>query len=214
MAYTFWSNVGVDVQTALATAVTINSISLANPAVVGYTGTDPANGDYVFLSVRGMFQLDKVVARVANVNAAGNTFELEGFDSTTYSAFTSGTFQVITFGASMTNVVDVNASGGEPEFADITTIHQNIRTRVPVVTSPLNFNFTGLFDPTDAAMQELARATRAITERAIRFRFANGTRMVFSAYVSAPGVPTGSAQQAVQTPISLEAQGLPTVYAT
>lgn len=210
--YTFWSNVGIDVETAKATALTISGITKASPPVVSYTGTDPANGDYVVFDVEGMFQLDGVVGRVANVNAAGNTFEIEDLDSTDFETFTSGTCQVVTFGASMTNVQDVNPSGGEPEFADITTIHQNIRTRVPVVTSPLSFAMTGLFDPSDPAMQELAVATRSITQRCIKFRFANGSKMVFQAYVSAPGVPTGSAQQAVQTPIALEAQGLPTVY--
>lgn len=212
MAYTFWSNVGVDVQTAVAAAKTITDITKANPAVATSVAHGYANGDYLVLSIQGMFQLDKIVARVAAVTA--DTYQLEGIDSTNFQTFVSGTSTKITFGASMTNVVDVNASGGEPEFADITTIHQNIRTRVPVVTSPLNFSFTGLFDPTDAAMQELGRATRSITQRAILFRFANGTKMVFSAFVSASGVPTGSAQQAVQTPISLESQGLPTVYAT
>ena len=69
-------------------------------------------------------------------------------------------------------------------------------------------------DPADAAMQELAEATRSITQRCFKFRFANGTKMVFQGYPSASGVPTGSAQQAVTTPISIEAQGLPTVYAT
>lgn len=210
----FWSNVGIDVQTALATALAISGITKASPAVVSYTGTDPANGDYVVLAVTGMYQLDKVVARVANVNGAGNTFELEGVDSTLFETFISGTAQVITFGVSMTNVQEVNPSGGEPEFADTTTIHQNIRTRVPVVTTPLSFGMTGRFDAGDAAMIELAKATRAISQRCIRFRFSNGAKMVFQAYVSAPGVPTGSAQQVVQTPMTFEAQGLPTVYAT
>ena len=36
----FWTNVGIDVQTALAAAVTVSNITKANPAVVSYTGTD------------------------------------------------------------------------------------------------------------------------------------------------------------------------------
>lgn len=214
MAYTFWSNVAVAGESALASALTISGITAANPPVVTYTGTDPSNGDYVLLAVNGMYQLNGVVARVANVNGAGNTFELEGFNSTGYATFTSGTAQVITFGNTATNFVDVNPSGGEPEFADITTIHQSIRTRVPVVTSPLTFSITGLFDSSDALMADLAVATRAIDTRCFRFTFSNGQKMVFNAYVSAPGVPTGSAQGAVQTPITLECQGLPTTYAT
>ena len=214
MAREFWSNVGVDIQTALATAVTITGITKASPGVVTYTGTDPSNGDYVVLDVAGMVELDGRVVRVANVNGAGNTFELEGVDTTNFETFTSGTAQVVTFGASMTNAQEVDASGGEPEFADVTTIHDNIRKRVPVLVSPMSINFGALFDPSDAAMIVMATATAEITPRCVKLRFSGGSKMVFQAYVSAAGVPTGSAQGPVTTNVSMEAQGLPTVYAT
>jgi hypothetical protein len=40
-------------------------ITKANPGVVGYTGTDPSNGD-MLLIVKGMADADYLVARVAN----------------------------------------------------------------------------------------------------------------------------------------------------
>lgn len=150
----FWSNVSVSVQSAIATAITITGITKANPAVVSYSGvTDPANGDIITLSIQGMNQLNDVVARVANVNAAGNTLELEGIDSTLFNTFTSGSFQVVTLGTTISHLVDINASGGEPEFADTTTIHQQVRTRTPTVTSPLSYSMTGLWDPQDAGFR-------------------------------------------------------------
>lgn len=214
MAREFWSNVGVDIETALATALSIVSISKANPGVVTYTGTDPTTGNYVVLDVAGMVELDGRVVRAANVNAGGNTFELEGIDTTNFETFVSGSAQVVTFGASMTNAQDVDASGGEPEFADVTTIHDNIRKRVPVLVSPMSLKFGALFDPADAAMIEMATATAEITPRCVKLRFSGGSKMVFQAYVSAAGVPTGSAQGPVTTNVSFEAQGLPTVYST
>ena len=60
--------------------------------------TDPVNGDFVVLTVVGMHQVNGRVFRVANVNGAGNTFELEGENTTAYDTFTSGTAEVITFG--------------------------------------------------------------------------------------------------------------------
>jgi hypothetical protein len=80
----FWTNVGVDVQTALSAAQTVDSISKAAPGVLAYQGTDPANGDYVLLKVNGMHQLNEKVFRVANVNTAANTFQLEGEDTTLF----------------------------------------------------------------------------------------------------------------------------------
>ena len=70
------------------------------------------------------------------------------------------------------------------------------------------------YDPTDAALAQLALATDTKTTRAILLRFSNGTKMVGSAYCSAAGVPTGNAQDIVKTNVSLEFQGLPKVYTT
>lgn len=210
----FWSNVGIDVQTALAAAITINGITKASTGVASYTGADPANGDYVLLEVNGMHQVNDRIFRVANVDTGANTFELEGEDTTNYDTFVSGTFQVITFGASMRSAQQVSVSGGEPEFADITTIHDNVRKRAPVVVSPLSFSMTNLFDLSDPAVIEMRKAYLAKSKRAIRLRFGTGARMLLTGYCAAAGVPTGQAQGVVQTTVSIEAQNVPTVYAT
>lgn len=210
MAYTFWSNVQIDVQTALGAAKTITAITKANPGVVSSTSHGLANGAYVLLSIVGMYELDGVVARVAN--QATNSFELEGFDTTTFNTFVSGSAYEITFGASMSTAQGVNATGGEPEFVDITTVHDNVRKRAPTVVSPMTISIESFYDPSNTALAQLALATRTKSTRAIRLAFANSTKMVGSAYVAAAGVPTGNAQDVVKTPISLEFQGLPKVY--
>lgn len=208
----FWSDVQVKVGATHATALVITAITQANPAVVTYTGTDPANGDYVILDVAGMVELTKRVFRVANVNAGGNTLELEGEDSTTYGAFTSGTATPVASFQQMTNAQDINASGGDPEFADVTTIHNKIRRRVPTVFSPSSYQFGCLFDASDAAMLRLIALTKSRTPEAIVFEFSNGAQFAFYAYVAASGAPTGAAQEVVKTNVSMESQGLPNVY--
>ena len=210
----FWSNVGIDVQTAIAAAKTITAITKANPGVVTAAAHGYANGDYVYLGVNGMFEVDQRVFRVANITT--NTFELEGEDTTTYNTFVAGGSgaQLLTFGASFNTVQDVSFSGGEPEFADTTTVHDNVRRRVPTVVSSMSASLNAIYDRTDPAEIELAKATKQKTQRAIRLRFSNGNKLVGSAFASAAGVPTGSAQEVVKTPITLEFQGLPTPYST
>jgi len=115
-----WSNVQVAVQSALATAIVITAITKANPAVVSYTGTDPTNGDFIAVTALGMRQVDARVFRIANVNGAGNTLELEAIDSTSFDTFTSGSAQVVTFGTSLGTVSGLSASGGDFDFIDIT----------------------------------------------------------------------------------------------
>lgn len=211
----FWTNVGVDVQTALSAAVSITGISKAAIGVVTYAGAvNPTLGDYITITANGMFQVSDRIFRIANVNTTAKTFELEGEDTTLYDNFVNGTYQIITFGASFQTVQTIQVSGGEPEYADVTTIHDNVRKRVPTVVSPMSLSMTNLFDLTDPAFIELNKAYKAKTKRAIRLRFGTGAKMTLTGYASAAGVPTGQAQGVVQTTVNLEAQNLPTVYAT
>ena len=178
-----WSNVAVAIQSALATAVPINSITKASPGVVGYTGADPTNGDYLAVTANGMFQVDSRVFRAANVNGAGNTFELEGENTTPYDTFTSGSFQVVTFGTSVTTLTGLQASGGDFDFIDVTTIHDNVRRQIPGISSPATFTFESLWDVSDAGLIALKQASDAQSKRAIRFTFSNGQKVVFLGYV-------------------------------
>lgn len=206
----FWSNVRVEVQNTTGSSQTITAITKADPAVVTCTAHGLANNDVVVLDVDGMAQVNDRAFRVKSVTA--NTFELEGEDSTGYDTFTAGTFKKVATWSSMTTATGVNVSGGEPEFADITTIHDVIRKQVPTVVSPLTISLESLFDPADQALTKLKNATQTKTPRVCRFTFSSGSVMIFNSYVSAPGVPTGSAQQAVNTPVTLSVQGLPKVY--
>lgn len=206
----FWSNVQVACQTQLGSAVTITAITRDDPAVVTATGHGLADGDYVVLEVSGMVQVHDRVFRVAGSDT--DTFQLEEEDSTDYGTFSSGSLRKITFGVSATTLQEVNASGGDPNFADLTTIHEQIQRRVPTTKSPLTIGFTSLFDGADPFLAELRRADNTTTKRAIQLVFSDGTVLVGNAYPSAPGAPTGSAGQAVQTPVSLEMQGMPKVY--
>lgn len=77
--------------------LTITGITQANPGVVTYTGTDPSNGDIVYISgVVGMTQVNGRTYKVANVNGGANTFELTehtagtNINTTSFTAWSSG----------------------------------------------------------------------------------------------------------------------------
>lgn len=211
----FWTNVGIDVQTALAVAVSITAVSKASPGVVTYSGAvHPANGDYIAITANGMHQINDRILRIANVNTTAKTFELEGEDTTSYDTFINGSYQIVTFGASFNSVQTISPSGGDYEKADITTIHDSVRKNVPTIAAPLTLAMTNYFDLTDPGFVECNKAYKAKAKRAIRIRFGSGAKMVLTGYVGAAGVPTGQAQGVVQTPVTIEAQNLPTVYAS
>lgn len=212
---TKWTQVAVAMQSALASALTVTGITKANPGVVTYTGTDPNNGDYVFLSVQGMHQLNDKVVRVANVNGAGNTFELEGVDTTLFGTFSSGTAEVITFGTSISTVANISAGGGGFDFIDTTTIHDSAKSQTPGLPAAMSYTMDHIWDPTDAGQIAMKTASDAQAKRAFKFTFGTGGKIaVFAGYVGFDGAPGGSAQDKVVTQAVITSQGRPTYYSS
>ena len=214
MSVQVWSNVGVSVQSAAATAITITAISKANPAVVTYTGTDPSNGNYILLSVQGMSQMDRRIVRVTNVDAGANTFECESVNSTAYDTFTSGTAQVLTFGTTLNVVSNISASGGDFQFIDVTTIHDDIQKQIPGNASPTTFSMDCQWQPDDSGLAAMKAASDAKAELGVMITFANGYRYLVTGYIGCTLSPTGSAQQVVSTPVVITAYGRPQTYAS
>lgn len=209
-----WSKVAVAVQSALSAAQTISSITKANPGVVTYVGADPVNGDFILLTVQGMSQVDGRIFRVANVNAGSNTLELEGENTTSYDTFTSGSFEIVTFGTTISVLTGLSASGGDFEFIDITTIHDSVRKQIPGVAAPAVYSFEAVWDVADAGLVALKAASDNKAKRAVRFTFANSQKLLFTGYIGCTLLAVGSAQDKVTTPVQITMEGRPTTYAT
>lgn len=201
-------------QSAIATAVTITGITKASPGVVTTSAAHSySNGDIVFLSVQGMYQVDNKVVRISA--ASGSTFTLEGVDTTSFDTFTSGTVQKLTMGTSITTATTINSSGGDFDFIDTTTIHANQKTQVPGLPNPATFTMDHIWDVSDAGLLALKAASDAQALRAFSFTFGTGgKRVYFAGYVGASLLPGGSAQDKVTTPAVITMFGTPTYYAS
>jgi hypothetical protein len=171
-----WSNVAVAMQSALASATTITAIALGATATVTSTAHGYANGDYVLLTVQGMRQVDGRIFRVASQTT--NNYVLEGENTTSYDAFSSGTAQKITFGTSITTATTVNASGGDFDFIDTTTIHGNAKTQIPGLANPSTFTFDNIWDVSDAGLIAMKQASDAQATRCFRFTFGTGGQVM------------------------------------
>lgn len=212
MNVNIWKGVEVSIQSALAAADTITGITKANPGVVTATAHGLNNGDYVKLTVLGMTQVNARVFRVANKTT--DTFELEGENTTSYTTFTSGSAEAVTFGTTMTTAVGLQASGGDSDFIDTTTIHDLQKTQVPGTPSAGTYNFDHIWDPADAAQIALKAAADNQAQRCIKFKFLTGAILVFNSYIGFSGMPTGNAQDKVTTPMTATMFGRSTVYAS
>jgi hypothetical protein len=212
------SNVAVAMQSALGAAKTITAISKAAPGVVTATH-DFSNGDYVVLTVQGMFQLNGKVFRVCNISTTVS-FQLEdisggtGISTVSYDTFTSGTAEKITFGTSITTATSIDASGGDFSYIDTTTIHTNQKTQIPGAAEPITKKFEHLWDITDAGQIAMKAASDAQAQRAFKLTYGtSGPIEVFTGYVGFTGSPNGSAQDKITSPATITAFGLPNYYA-
>lgn len=83
-----------EITTAAAASATVATIAItgatqANPCVISATSHGRSNGDLVYIDdVVGMTELNGNIYEVANANA--NDFELDGIDSSAYTAYSSG----------------------------------------------------------------------------------------------------------------------------
>lgn len=211
------SNVAVAMQSALGAVKTISGISKAAPGVV--TGThDFSNGDFVVLTIQGMWQLNGRVFRVCNISTTVS-FQLEdisggtGISTVGFDTFSSGTANKITFGVSITSATAIEATGGDFGYIDTTTIHTNQKTQIPGVADPITKKFTHLWDITDAG--QIAMKTASDNQAQLAFKLTYGTSgpiEVFTGYVGFTGSPNGSAQDKITSPATITAFGPPSYY--
>jgi len=210
---TVWKNVAIAMQSAIAADKTITGITKANPAVITSASHGYSNGDYVFLSITGMHQLNDRVVRVAGVTT--DTFQVEGVDSTDFDTFSAGTAAKITFGTSITSATSISNSGGNFDMIDTTTVHAAQKSEIPGLPNGQSYTFDNIWDPADAGQIAMKTASDSQAKRAFKFTFGTGGKiMAFAGYVGFSGAPGGSAQQLVTTQAVITSQGQPTYYAS
>ena len=209
------NNVGVDIQSALGTALVVTAITKANPAVVTYTaGTDPTNGTYMLIRSAGMSQIDHMVVRVANVSTINDTFECEGLNSTNFRDFVSGTSTPITFGKSFDSLLDIQMTGGEAKFTDDSDIHHDLDKEVLAGFSAFKITGTSRFEADDSALLEAQAASRARSTRCVLLKFAGGAKLAINAEVGAPLVPVANKGERLKTSLVFSAQGFPSTWSS
>ena len=90
-------NFAIKRKSLTAPTITITGITAAEPPVVTYTGTDPTDGDRIYIeSVVGMTEVNGNYYSIGSVNSGANTLELldpddlTDVDGTGFTAYSSG----------------------------------------------------------------------------------------------------------------------------
>ena len=195
-------------QDSISAEQSLTAVSEADPAVMTYEGADPANGSYVLLQkMSGMGDFDGSVIKVANVNAAGKTFEAKDQDSSDYGTFISGAFQPVTFNNELMIPTGFSTSGGEAQFANYNLLWSKKERQVFTHLSAVSMALPVLFDPADPNHKLLTALAKKGSPLAVKLVFPVGIEMLCYGSVGGSGLPKVQARNVTTSDFSLSPIG-------
>lgn len=216
MAITIATGTGIDVAKTYGAPINMTAITNASEAVATLAaGHGVVVGEFLEIN-SGWQRLDKRIARVKTV--ASNDVTLEGINTTSTNLYPQlagmGTVRKITAWDEITQLREMSASGGEQQFADITTLADVVERQIPTTRSAVNLQFTVMNDPTLAWYATILGISEASATAAVRMRFSNGSKLVGNGYWSLQKTPNVTRNEALTTSIDLALVSDPTSYAS
>lgn len=181
------------VATALAAPVAITGISNAAPPVA-LSATPAANGSILLLA-SGWGGLDEAVARSTGFVAA-TSFNLEGFDTTDATRYPAGegagAYRIASNFVNLPKIHDIQASGGEQQFATRQYVDDpsNKQVQAPTFKSAMGKTYLMDYDPSKPHFDALVELDRTKTITILRETLPNGDVIYRAGYLSFNKEPT------------------------
>ena len=204
IASTYGSNVNM-------TAITNATEAVATLAA----GHGVVVGDYLEITSGW----DLLNGRIVRVKAlATNDATLEAINTTSTSNYPAGTgagtIRRITAWTNLSQITTgINVSGGDVNFADITTITDQIRKQIPTDRNPVVVTLPCFDDPSLAWYATVAAASDSATATAFRMTTPSGSKLVANGYWSLRKVPTIE-DSTLRSEITVSFSSEPTRYAS
>jgi len=188
------------VSKALAAAIPVTAISNANPAVAT-SASPPADGAIVVVA-SGWSGLNETVARTAN--AAADSFELAGVNTTNESRFPpglgAGSVREVTDWTPLIQVRSADLSGGEQQFYQYQYVEDpsSRQRQKPTFKNPMVLTIGLDYDPSLQWYEDLIAADEAGVPVVLRTVLPNGSEILYYAYPSFNKVPTQTLNENMQ----------------
>ena len=216
MAITLATGTLVAVASTYGTAFDITAITNANPAVATLSAAHGVIvGDFIEIT-SGWDLLTNRVVRVSAVST--NDVTLEGINTSSTSNYPSGTGtgtgREITAWTNITQIQSIGGSGGEQNYADITTITDRVQKQVPTTRGAQTIDLTVFDDPSLSyySVVQTASDTNALT--ALRIIFPNSSRMLANGYFSLQKTPNVEINAPLSASINFSSAADPMRYST
>lgn len=200
---------------AYGSALTVTTLTNANPGVATSAAHGLSNGDYVVVT-SGWSRLNNRLVRVAGVTT--NTFELEGINTTDTDIYPSGSGigsvrEVTTF-TQITQVLQPTSQGGEQQFLAYQFLEDDAQTEIPTTKTAGGFNFSVADDPTLTGYIAMAAANDDREARALRVNLANGSKLCYYAYLTLNETPSLTVNELMACQATARFLNKPTRYTT
>lgn len=193
MSVTLATGTIVAIGSTYGSSVTMSAITNASEAVATLAGGHGCVvGDYLEVT-SGWDRLNGRIVRVKAVATNDVTFESINTSSTTrYPAGTgTGSVRRITAWTNLSQITSgISVSGGELNFADITTLTDATAKQIPTVRGAVRISMPWFYDPTLSWFSTVQGVAESTTATALRMSFPNGSKLVANAYWSVQQVPT------------------------
>lgn len=184
-------NCKVEVALTFETAVTNTSaITKADPGVVTSAAHGLTDGEAGFWSVSaGMVELDQQAFLVDGSDT--NTFQMPGFETTSYSTFTAGTFQMAATWGTLSESAGYGVGGGAANQLDDTRLLDSKTRNVAGNLAPQDVTIDVRNQEIDGtAMNFIGKAARAGTPVLMKISKGAQVLRVFYGVPSLPGEAT------------------------
>jgi hypothetical protein len=215
MAITLATGTALSIASTYGASVNMTALTNATEAVATLAA---AHGVIVgdFLEVTsGWDLLNNRIVRVKTVATNDITFEGINTLGSNYPTGTgTGTIRRITAWTTISQVQSFDTSGGDLNFADITTITDKTQKQVPTTRSAQALSMTVFDDATLAGQIAVQAASDLSTPAAFRIVFANNSRMVINGYWSINSAPAVAVNAPLTNNITFSGLALATRYAT
>jgi hypothetical protein len=193
MAITLAQGTQVSIASTYGSSSNMTAITNAAQAVATLgAGHGVVVGDFLEVT-SGWDRLNGRIVRVVTV--ATNDITFEGINTVSTSRYPSGTgtgsIRRITAWTTLSQITSgISVTGGEQNFADITTLTDSVQKQIPTTRSPVQVTLPLYDDPALGWYGTVQTAAETATATAVRMVFPNNSRLVANAYWSLQAVPT------------------------
>lgn len=216
MAITISTGAGVDIAKTYGTSYNITAITNAAEAVATFqVGHGLVAGDIIEVT-SGWGRLTGRLARVKTVST--NDVTLEGINTSSVTLFPAGSGagsgRKITAWDEITQIRDMSVSGGDQQFADITSIGDVVAKQAPTIRSAVALSLTVMDDPALAYYSTVAAISETSALAGMRMRLPNGSKLFANGYWSLQKTPNVAKNDALTAKIDMSYVSEPTRYAS